>query len=237
MRNFSRSTRASEPVRNQHNLLPGNGHGGSLAAVCDDIVGTTGGVCLLQLHLEGAFQKEPAFKSLPPDTQKYISLALDTYYKLPPEEQAEIRLHPDLTLAKLEAARDKLLPYSIPEITFILPLATRFRGTPAPKGSTTSPTGLVAEISCRLKRRVPLLTRLAIRGRVTGLENGGKRIRVVAEIWGKKNTRISALEPDESGGWEGEWDVLLAEGKGTLAVIYGSNLFQMMSKKPGEAKI
>jgi hypothetical protein len=205
--------------------------------VCDDIVGTTGGICLLQLHLEGVFQKQPAFQSLPPDTQKYISLALDTYYKLPPDEKAEIRLHPDLTLASLESSRDKLLPYSLPEITFILPLATLFRGSSKPAGSTTPPTGLVAEISCRLKRRVPLLTRLAIRGRVTGLENGGKRIRVVAEIFGKKTTRISALEEDESGGWEGEWDVLLAEGKGTLAVIYGSNLFQTMAKKPGEVKI
>lgn len=208
---------------------PGNAHGGSIAAICDDIVGTTGGLCLLQMHLEDVFRKLPAFKDVPPDNKKYISLALDRYYSLSDKERAAIKLHPRITLEELEKRRDKLIPYSPEEIAFIMPaISNTLRVMPTAPGSSSPPAGLVAEISCRLKRRVPLLTRLAVRGRATKVE--GKRIHVVAEIWGKKSTRMSALEPDESGGWEGEWDVLLAEGQGTLAVMYGYDLVSGKTK-------
>lgn len=203
---------------------PGSGHGGSIAAVLDDLIGVTGVMCALQLHLQGVFQsQEPFAGKVAPDAHKYISMALDVYYEKTAEEKAQFRLHPDLTFEQLERNRDKLLPYSAAEAAFIFAaLAEGLRQMPDIPGSSFPPTGLVGEITCRLKKRVPLLTRLAVRARMTKLE--GKRVHVIAEIYGKKTTRVTALDPDDSGGWEGDFDVLLAEGKGTLTVMYGTNL-------------
>ncbi|KAI9032385.1 hypothetical protein DFJ74DRAFT_654283 [Hyaloraphidium curvatum] len=215
---------------------PGNGHGGSIAAVLDDMVGNFGANAAMQLHMEGKIQSMPEFAHIPPDTHTYIARALDRYDALPEAERARIPIHPDLTIDGLRTLRDKRLPYTPAEISFIVPvLATSMRrGGTGRDGSSAPPSILVSEISCKLKRRIPLLTRLAVRARLAGVE--GKRIRVVAEIWGKKNTRISALEEDVSGGWEGHWDVLLAEGKGTCVILYNPE-FMNPNKGKGSAKM
>lgn len=203
---------------------PGSSHGGGVAAVLDDIIGTTGMMCALQLHLQGVYQGKPPFVgTVLPDLHNYIDDALNKYRLMSPAERKAFRLHPDLSISDLETKRDKLLPYTAAESSFILTcLAGDLRHMPVIANSSFPPTGLVSELTCRLKKRVPLLTRLVTRGRMTKLD--GKRVEVVAEVWGKKTTRISSMQPDESGEWEGEWDVLLAEGKGTLVVIYGVDL-------------
>lgn len=211
---------------------PGNGHGGSIAAILDDVIGTTGGTMLIQGHLQGLFRKEEVFKDLPGDGRRYISIALDNYLASDPATRAGFRFHPEAPLEHLQANRDKTIPYSAGEIAFILSFLGGRGHLAQVDGWSSPPVGLVAGFECKLKRRVPLLTRLVTRGRVTKIE--GKRIHVTAQIFGKKNTRLTALEPDESGDWDGEWDVLLAEGKGTLAIMYGVDL---KTGKPIKAKM
>lgn len=143
-------------------------------------------------------------------------MALNRYAGMTDLERSQIVLPPGLTLATLEANREKVLPYTNSEIAFIVPVL----GSVA--RSSGAPGILVGSLNIQLKRRVPLLSRLAVRARVTSLD--GKRIGVTAEIFGKKTTRLTALEKDESGGWEGEWDVLLARGTGTCIVMYDMGL-------------
>lgn len=176
------------------------------------MVGNAGAQAALQMHLEGLLQSDPLFASRPTDETPYIARALESYDKMTESERSQVFLHPSLTIDDLRSRREKRLPYTKPEVAFLISaLGSKVRGHGAPSI-------LVGEISCKLKRRVPLLTRLAVRARVVSRE--GKRIHLVAEIWGKKSTRLTALEPDVSGEWEGSWDVLLAEGKGVCVILY-----------------
>jgi hypothetical protein len=183
----------------------------------DDLVGNSGAQAALQMHLEGSLKTDPLYANRRKDENRYLARALDKYEQMTEFERQQIPLHPSLTIPDLQARRDTTLPYTPAELSFIIPvLASSLRTMRA-----GPPSILVSEISCRLKRRVPLLTRLAVRARITGRE--GKRIYVTAEIWGKSTTRMSALEPDTSGGWEGQWNVLLAEGKGVCVILYGAD--------------
>jgi hypothetical protein len=151
-------------------------------------------------------------------------MALDRYQSFSAEEKKIFRLHPGVTIEELEGKRDKLLPYSAAEVGFVFSaLEERIRNVPELPDSSYPPTGLVADLSIKIKKRVPLLTRLMTRGRVVRQE--GKRIFVEAQIFGKKTTRISAADPDMDGEWnDGKWDVVFAEAKGSLVVLYGTDL-------------
>lgn len=194
----------------------GNAHGGAIAAILDDLIGVTGVLSNFTGHLTGSLQKRLKVNE---DLHEYIDLGLKKYEKFSEEEKRNLRLPKDISMDYLIGHRHKRLPYTPSEVAFIFAtLGPDIRTLPLIEGSERPPEGLVSQLSITLKARAPLLSRLVTRAYVVSMK--GNKVTVRAEIWAKKNSRFTALEEDSSGGFEGEWDVLLAEGEGKVAALY-----------------